>query len=113
MAKQNKITNDEVSKLIRDILFIDPVGYSWKEFVAYAVMKENYHGQKAEDFLKWAVNNGFDPIYWNADKLKTLYPQAFRKVAPRKKPSPPSIVSVDKKKYVPMPDYVKPKKKLF
>lgn len=114
MYKRAKLTNDKARELIIKILRVEPYGYKWQEFITWAVARENLASERLSIFLEWAVNNGFDPIYWSPEKLRTLYPQAFSSPRRRKtKVVKPDITPVDEKECVPMPEHIKPKRKLY
>jgi hypothetical protein len=82
----------------------------WERFIEFVWGMEQ-KGQKVEQFIKWALDEGFDPIYWPPEKMKTLWPRAFMKKEAVKiddnfvKYVPPSAPAGDSDggPYVPMP----------
>ena len=50
---------------------------SWHTFIDFVYTRETKHKENPELFINWALANGFDPVYWNAKKMISLYPQAY------------------------------------
>ena len=50
----------------------------WDEFIDFVYSRE-LSGEPVDKFIDWALSpqGGFDPRFWTAEKMKTLYPQAF------------------------------------
>lgn len=67
---------DEIRGLFSTRLRINVDGKKWDSFIDFAY-NEQKQGRMASTFIDWALDNGFNPIFWTADKMRTLYPQAF------------------------------------
>lgn len=63
--------------LLRKRLHINAVGGRWVNFLEFAYVRSIVGGEELDVFITWALANGFDPKFWTADKMITLYPQAF------------------------------------
>jgi len=102
--KENKI------KIIRDKLekklHVVADNSRWKKFIDFVYVREAKHNESVEVFIQWALCEGFNPIFWTPEKLKTVYPQAFIKKGEAKvredfvEPLPERIIE----DYAPMPD---------
>lgn len=71
-------------ELIKKKLHINPSGRKWEDFISYSADRQMKDKQSLEVFLAWALDNGYNPIYWTPDKMQTLWPQAFTE--PEKEP---------------------------
>lgn len=92
----------------------------WNKFIRFAYEREHKHNEKVEIFLDWAVKEGFNPIYWTPEKLKTLYPRAFmntKTTTDKAKQPDNSFVAPlpkdEKKDVAPMPQDLKVQRELF
>lgn len=105
----------EIKKQVESRLRILANNRKWKSFIDFAYLRQVKHNEPVGVFLDWALKNGFSPIYWTPDKMKTMYPSAF---VPMKKEdildgflsTPPPPVE---KQYAPMPEGLKKKKVLY
>ena len=50
---------------------------SWNSFIDFVYTREEKFHESPGRFIDWALANGFDAVYWNANKMIALYPQAF------------------------------------
>lgn len=66
-----------MKELLRKRLHINPAGPKWSNFLEFAYVRSVVGNEELDVFIKWALANGFDAKYWSADKMITLYPQAF------------------------------------
>jgi hypothetical protein len=62
-------------------LHINPSGKRWEDFIEYAYQRWINHKEPIDKFIDWAILEGFNPVYWSADKCKTVWPSAFVKVS--------------------------------
>jgi hypothetical protein len=60
-------------------LHINPSGKRWEDFIEYAYQRWITNKESIDTFIDWAVGEGFNPVYWSADKCKTVWPSAFSK----------------------------------
>ena len=106
---KNKIRED-----IERELHININGLKWDKFVDYAYNRQEKYNEPVEKFIIWAKKEkreGFKTVFWTPEKLIMLYPQAFEKDAEEVefiKELPPRKEDDS----IPMPDYVKVKRKL-
>ena len=49
----------------------------WEKFINFVYTRETKFNEPVDKFIAWALDNGFDPMYWSPEKMKTMYPQAF------------------------------------
>lgn len=116
IKKENAM--NEIREKVESKLRINISGLKWNKFVEYAYTRQEKHGEHIDRFIEWAKkekDEGFKTVYWTPEKLMMLYPQAFEEDK-RNKPKddfvqkPPEHKEDDS---VPMPDYVKVKRKLY
>jgi len=87
----------------------------WEKFIEFVNDRQENYKQPIGKFIDWALEEGFNPIYWTPEKMKTVYPQAFAK----KEEANSDDNFVEKlperkiKKYAPMPKDIGRKKDLF
>jgi len=81
------------------------------EFVYHREIDKNNH-QPLDTFIKWALNNGFNAVFWSPIKMKELYPQAFITSAENDRPFVIETPDEPIEEYEPMPEHVKRKKKI-
>jgi len=87
----------------------------WEEFIEFMYVRQEKFGEPVDRFITWALQEGFNPIYWTPEKMKTLYPQAFAETDS----SLPLENFVEKlperveEVYAPMPEDLKKKKNLY
>lgn len=74
---QRTATILSMKDLMRKKLHINPSGSRWDSFIEFAYIRQTKHNEPLEVFVKWALNNRFDPVFWTPEKMSTLYPQAF------------------------------------
>ena len=89
---------DTVSKRLN----VNPAGNRWNEFIEYAMNRHVGDKQHISKFLDWAIENGFDPIYWTPQKMITLWPQAFTE-KPKATPTYVKNEPIQEKEIAPMP----------
>ena len=63
--------------MMKKKLHINPSGSRWDDFIEFSYIRQTKHNEPLETFIKWALKNRFDPIYWTPEKMSTYYPQAF------------------------------------
>lgn len=104
--KRTKLKEDIFNTVSRR-LGVNPIGRNWDEFLEFAINRHVIDKQHISKFLDWAVNNGFDPVYWPPQKLMTLWPQAFltNKVVPIYVENEP----IEEKEVAPMPKQIRRK----
>jgi len=49
----------------------------WKAFAKFALQRKELYGEDIRIFTTYAIENGFDPVYWSPEKCKTLWTRAF------------------------------------
>jgi len=104
----------EIRKKIEKRLHINTDNRKWEGFIEFVYGREKV-GEPVDTFLEYALREGFNPIYWTPEKMKTLYPQAFvddGKNKPREDfiaPLPPR----KEEKYAPMPKDIGKEHKLY
>ncbi len=105
-------TKKEVKSKLAVRLRINPDGKKWENFIDYAAGQQIKYSQTIDKFIDWAITEGFNPIYWTPEKMKTLWPQAF---VPEEKPKQnlenfvSKLPEVKEEKYVPMPSRINKK----
>lgn len=99
---------DKIKEKLSINLRINPDGKKWQDFIEFIYKRETKNSEKVELFIKWAIDKGFDPIYWTPEKMRTVWPQAF--VVDESKTYSDNFVKSTKKKeekkeeeFVPMP----------
>ena len=123
-SKKKESNYDKTSKKLSAIrakienkLNLIAEGKRWDEFVAFALAREERYNEPIDVYLDWAIGEGFDPVYWTPDKMKTTYPRAFAKNSNNKDVSSGSFISplpkIEEKKVAPMPDDLKVQRKLY
>jgi len=116
-VKMEAIKN-EIREKVESKLRININGTKWNSFVDYVYTRQEKYNEPVDKFIEWAKKEkaeGFKTIYWTPEKLMMLYPQAFEednKNKPREDfvQKPPEHKEDDS---IPMPDYVKSKKKQY
>lgn len=83
----------------------------WETFIEYCWKREKKFGEPVDVFITWALNNGFNPVYWSPVKMKELYPNAFSAHKANPDFYEPLPV-IKKKKVVPLPEDFGRKKSL-
>jgi len=78
-APANKKVNRlyEIKDKLQKKFHIVTEGVKWEKFINFVYDREINFNQPLDAFINWSLKNGFDPIYWTPEKMKTLYPQAF------------------------------------
>jgi len=104
---------NEIRGKIESELHLNTDTGRWEKFLEFLYTREKNHNEPVEKFLEWALANGYDPIYWSPDRMKTLHPQAYWKSAERPKDFIKPLPKRVEKDIVPMPDYVAKKKPLY
>lgn len=56
---------------------VHPSGKKWTEFIEYALERHIKDKQYIDTFIDWWLVENPNPVYWSADKMKMLWPQAF------------------------------------
>lgn len=99
----------EIKEQIESQLSIIADGARWQRFIDFVYNRQEKHKENIGTFLIWALNNGFDAVYWTPEKMRSLYPQAFINNKPAKfdkdfatRPPKPK-----EEEYAPMPDTLK------
>lgn len=112
-ASMKKVKHlDEIKSKLSVNLRINPDGKRWEEFIEFVYKRETKHSEKVEAFIKWAIDNKFDPVYWTPEKMRTVWPQAF--IVDKSKTYSDDFVkkTVTKKEkeeeFVPMPKGISP-----
>jgi len=100
---------------LEDKLHVNTDSEKWLKFIDFIYNRETKYGESVDKFLSWALDNGYNAIYWTPEKMKTLYPQAFIKDPEDDKPfcEPLPDFVEDESKYVPMPKTIGRKRDLF
>jgi hypothetical protein len=68
---------NEIRLKIEKRLNINPKGKRWQEFINFAYKRQAESKEEVDIFLIWALEEGFNPIYWTPEKMETLWPRAF------------------------------------
>lgn len=100
----------EIKDLIYKKMHINASGTRWESFIDFAYQREEKHKESFVVFIKWALNNGFDPVYWTPEKMRTLYPQAFKEKEDIEEQWTFTTQKEVKEDYMPMPDDLKPRR---
>jgi len=102
---------EEIRNKLQERLNIIADNSRWETFIKFVYQQEINNNRPVDTFITWALYEGFDPLYWTPEKMKTLYPRAFVKTL-EKEPSElfvQSLPPVEEKKYTPLPDFMKKK----
>lgn len=84
----------------------------WKSFIDFVYTRERNFGENLDQFIKYALDNNYNPIYWSPDKMESLWPQAFIKKQGAEKPFIKELPKMEKQEYAPMPEEAKAKRNL-
>lgn len=68
---------DNVRSKIKVRLHVNPDGKRWDDFVEFVVKRQKEDNQQIDTFIDWAIVEGFHPIYWTPEKMKSVWPSAF------------------------------------
>ena len=69
---------DEIRKKVEKAFHVNTENNKkWGQFIEFVYERQEQHGEQVDIFLKWALREGFNPIYWTPEKMKTLWPGAF------------------------------------
>jgi hypothetical protein len=110
-----EVVKNEIRDKIENLLHINTDTPKWDKFIDYAYQRQVHSGELVEQWIAWALKNGFNPIYWTPEKCKTTYPQAFVEDTSNK-PREDFVEKLPEQKeeeYAPMPEELKKKKKLY
>lgn len=116
-VKVENIKN-EIREKMESKLRINITGTKWDTFVDYVYIRQEKHNEPVDKFIEWAKKEkaeGFKTIFWTPEKLMMLYPQAFEEDN-RNKPREDFVQKPTAHKEddsIPMPDYVKNKKRPY
>ena len=72
MREKSKM-RDKIEKVLQVIA----ENKKWEAFIDFAYNREKVNHESLDRFLGYAIEQGFNPIYWTPEKMKTLWPQAF------------------------------------
>jgi hypothetical protein len=102
-ADQMRLIKTKMEKKL-NILMDD---YVWNSFIEFVWNRETKFNEPVDKFLKWATSDegGFDPVYWNPAKCKTVWPRAFVE-SEKNKPRADFVEKLPERKeevYVPYP----------
>jgi hypothetical protein len=107
-------------KVVRDRIeekfCVNPDGKRWEDFIEYAYNMQKKNNQNIDRFIVWAIDNGFNPVYWTPEKMRTLWPQAFvenKANQPRADFVAPLPPRKEEKEIAPMPKELGRERKLF
>jgi len=67
----------EIKELFESRLHINLNTPAWSSFIDFIYMRQEKFKESPSRFIDWALSNGFDAVYWNANKMMSVYPQAF------------------------------------
>jgi len=70
---------NELRSTIEKKLNVNVENKKWDMFIEFAYNRQEKDKQPLSRFIEWALANGFNPIYWTPEKMKTVWPQAFIK----------------------------------
>jgi hypothetical protein len=87
----------------------------WDAFIEFVHNRQEKENQSIERFIDWAIQEGFNAMYWSPEKMKTLWPQAFIK-ADNSKPREDFVEKLPEKKEeecAPMPTDIGRKRELY
>ena len=68
---------DAIREKIHLNLHINPDNKDWEAFIEHAWKRETKNKEPFDKFIEWAIESGFNPIYWTPKKMITKYPQAY------------------------------------
>jgi len=71
-----KIT-DEIRAKIHMNLHVNPDNKKWEAFIEHAYKRQERFNEPFDEFIKYAIREGFSPIYWTPEKMIVMYPQAY------------------------------------
>jgi hypothetical protein len=94
-----------ISSTIMSRLDLNPSGKDGQEFIEYAYLRSK-HSEDIGTFIDWWLRNAGDPKYWSFGRMKTMWPQAFKKKSPRY--VTPEKTIWDRTDYVPAPERKEP-----
>lgn len=113
-AEKAKQAKDVIKAKIENKLKVVCDDSQWRDFINFAYVREEKHKEPVETYLKWALNEGYDPIYWTPSKMKTTYPRAFmHKQSPVKSKQIHVAEEYKEKECAPMPEELKVKQVLY
>lgn len=75
----------------------------WLKFIDFCWEREYKYNEPVKVFIKWAMDNGFNPVYWTPEKMRTLYPQAFVKAVQEDGDFVQKYKKPEEKEVAPMP----------
>lgn len=82
-ALASSTNNLELRAIIRatiiSSLSLNPGGKDGEEFMEYAYLRGK-QGEDINTFIKWWLQNFPDPKFWSFGRMKTMWPQAFKKI---------------------------------
>lgn len=116
LARQKAIHKGKIRKKIETTLHIIANNNRWKRFIDFVYLRETKHDENVELFLKWALENGFNAIYWTPEKMQTMYPQAYikRAIQQSKEIDINTVPEIkEEEEFAPMPKGLGKKKELF
>jgi len=114
VAKKIRIVT-AIKEKIETRLHINTDNQKWQRFIEFVYTRQEKHTEPVDKFLDWAISQGFDPIYWTPEKMKTVYPQAFIEKS-NGKPRKDFVEKLPERQtenYVPMPTEIGRKRDLY
>jgi hypothetical protein len=105
-----KDVKENLKQKIESSFNIFASGKAWERFLEFAYEKQQA-GQDIDVFIGWALNNGFNPIYWSPEKMMNLWPKSFsEKQQSERNPEyvvpAPFVDKEENKNYIPMPKHI-------
>lgn len=104
-AMVSSVDNLELRMVIRatiiSSLSLNPGGKDGEEFMEYAYLRGK-DGENIDTFVKWWLQNFPDPKFWSFARMKTMWPQAFKKV--RRDVTPKEPDKWEQEGFIPAPE---------
>ena len=72
-AGEKERERKRIKALFESRLHINLNTPSWHTLIDFAYMRYTKFKENPDLFINWALANGFDPVYWNAKKMISLY----------------------------------------
>lgn len=105
-----QIAKEKIRQKLEMNFHINTDTAKWRSFISYVYTCETKNKQPVEQFIDWALEKGFDALYWTPEKCKVLYPQAFVEKY-KNKPIPENefcekLPEIKEEKSMPMPKHL-------
>jgi len=68
---------EKIRSRIETRLNVNTDNMKWLKFIEFAYNRQELDSQHVDKFIDYALQEGFNPVYWTPEKMQTLWPQAF------------------------------------